>query len=324
MAKEQQATVKKATFINRRFSTFISCLLLSSLFWLFLKLSNEYQITIRIPVAYSNLPGNGLVAVELPDSVDAQVSASGFTLFAYRWTNAETPLNLDVRQARSLGGGDYALATYAHPERLDGLIGQGLRILQVMPDTIVLSFSGAVEKRVPVRPKAQVSCAPAYRMGDSIRTIPAYVTLVGAEALVKRIEYVETEPKTFTNLDHSINETVKLVLPDDLKQVGMKPGEVNLIIPVGQYTEKRISIPVEAINVPANAVLKTFPDKVDVIFQVPFEDYGKINADMFRVIADFSKTDPQSSSIQVELVRQPLNIRNLRMEPQRVEYLIRK
>lgn len=300
------------------------CLFLASVFWLFHQLSREYDITIRIPVAYTNLPGNGLVPLDLPDSVDAKVSASGFTLFAYQWTNAETPLSLDVRQARSIGGGDYALATYSQTERLNGLIGHGLRIIQVMPDTIVLSFSGSVEKVVPVRPKAEVNCAPAFRMGDTIRTIPATVTIVGAEALISKIEFVETEPKTFNNLDHSVNEPVSLVLPENLKQVLIKPGEVNLIIPVGQYTEKRISIPVEPVNVPANAVLKTFPDKVDVIFQIPFEDYNKINPDMFRVIADYSKTDPKSSSIQVEIVRQPLNIRNLRIEPQRVEYLIRK
>lgn len=324
MARDQQTSGKKATFLNRRFSTFLTCLLLSGLFWLFHQLSREYEITVRLPVAYSNLPANGLVAVDLPDSVSARISASGFTILTYQWTHAETPLSFDLRQARAMGGGDYALATNSHPERLDGLIGHGLRIQQVMPDTIYLSFSGSVEKRVPVKAKVDVSCAPGYRLGDSVRTIPSEVIITGAEALLKRISFVETEPKSFLQLNQPVNQPVKIILPDEFRQVSVKPAEVNIVIPVGQYTEKKISIPVEPVNVPANAVLKTFPDKVDLVFQVPFEDYDKISADMFRVIADYSRIDSRTNSIPAEVVRQPLVIRNLRVEPARVEYLIRK
>lgn len=315
---------RKSPFLSRRFTSFAVCVLLAGLFWLLHALSKEYVITIRVPVAYTNLPEQRLVAVDLPDSVDAEVQGSGFTLFAYKWANAVGPLDLDARQARSLGGGDFALATYSHSDRLEGAIGHGLKVLRVMPDTIVLSFQGRAEKKIPVRPRASVQVAPLFRLGDSITTVPAFVTVSGAEALVKRISYIETEPKTYTGLDQSVNEPVKLVLPADLTQLTVAPEQVNLVIPVGRYTEGRFSIPVEPVNVPPNVVLKTFPDKVDVVFQVPIEDYNSINASMFRVVADYSKTDPSGKTMSVEIVRQPLNIRNLRLEPGRVEFLIRK
>ncbi|MDQ3108408.1 MAG: hypothetical protein M3R17_00810 [Bacteroidota bacterium] len=315
---------KKTPFLSRRVSSYVVCLFIAGLFWLLHSLSKEYIITIRVPVSYSHLPEQKMIAVDLPDSVNAEVIGSGFTILAFQLTNASTPLDLDARQSRSLGNGDFALATYSHSERIEGAIGHGLKILRVMPDTIVLSFEGRAEKRIPVRPRVTVKCAPMFRLGDSIKTIPSYVTVSGAEALVKRISYIETEPKTYSGLNKAVNEQVNLVLPPDLRQLTVSSPKVNLIVPVGQYTEKKFSIPVEPINVPPNVVLKTFPDKVDVIFQVPIGDFETITIDMFRIVADYSKIDPGGNTIAIEFVRQPLNVLNLHAQPQRVEFLIRK
>lgn len=311
-------------FRNRRLTTFIICLLLSTVFWFLHALSKEYQIVVKVPVVYSHLPEHGLVAVDMPDSVDAVVSGSGFTVFAYQWANLVDPIELDARRARSLGNGEYALATSAHPEKLEGTIGNGLRVMSVMPDTLFLSFAGRVEKKVPVRPRVTVSCAPGFRLGDSIQAIPGYVIVSGADALIKKITYVETEQKTFTNLEQPVETKVRLVLPASLGQVQLKQTEVVLKIPVGQFTEQRMSVPVEPVNVPPNVVLKTIPDKIDVIFQVTLEDYATIHPEMFRAVADYSKADPHTGEIPVEIIRQPLNIRNLRAEPGKVEYIIRK
>lgn len=315
---------RKIPFLSRRVSSYVICLLVAGLFWLLHALSKEYIITVRVPIEYSYLPEQKMIAVDLPDSVDAEVMGSGFTVLAYQWTKNSAPIRLDARKARSLGSGDFALATYSHSERIEGAIGHGLKILRVMPDTIVLSFEGRAEKRIPVRPKVNVKCAPFYRLGDTIKTIPAYVTVSGAEALVKRINYVETESKSYQDVNKPINEQVNLVLPADLRQLTIQPQKVNLVIPVGQFTEKKFSIPIEPVNVPPNMVLKTFPDKVDVIFLVPVKDFAAITPDMFRVIADYSRIGPKATTIPVEFARQPLNVLNLHTQPQRVEFLIRK
>jgi hypothetical protein len=311
-------------FFNKRVGTFLACVGIAAVFWVLHALSKEYPLTIRIPIAYSNLPEEGLVPVDMPDSVDAEVIGSGFAIFAYRFAHVIGSLNLDVRKARPLGDGDFALATYTEAERLESSIGNGLRILRVMPDTIVLSFSGRVEKKVPVRPRVKVQCAPSFSMGDSIRAEPAFVTISGAEALIKRIEFVETEQKIFTGCDHSLSEEVALVLPAEFQQVRIEPAEVTLFIPIGKYTEQRIMVPVEALNVPPNAVLKTIPDKVEVVFQVSVDMYADIRPEMFRVVVDYSKTNPESKTLPVEIIRQPLNVRNLHTDPARVEYVIRK
>jgi YbbR domain-containing protein len=321
---ERNSPGRKNPFLNRRVLSFFVCVCLASLFWFLHALSKEYSITIRVPVKFSNFPEKRLIAVDLPDSVDVKVQGSGFTLFANQWMNSFGTLELDASHARSLGKGDFALPSFSHSDLFATSLGEGLQILKITPDTIVLSFEGRAEKSVPVHYRVTVQCAPSFRLGDSITTNPKTVTVSGAEALVNRINFVETENKNYSGLDKAVNEKVKLVLPPGLSQVTIIPDSVNLNIPVGKYTEGRFSIPVEPINVPSNIVVKPFPDKVDVVFLVSVEDYSSIHPDMFRLVLDYSKAIPGSNSLSVEFARQPVNLLNLRAEPQRVEYIIRK
>lgn len=315
---------RKPNFFSRRVSVYLICLLFAGLFWVLHSLSKEYTITIRVPVSYSYLPEQKLIAVDLPDSVDATVIGSGFTIFTFQFVKYSSVLDFDAREARSLGKGDFALATNSHAERIEGAIGHGLKILRVMPDTIVLSFEGRAEKKVPIRPMVNYKCAPLFQIGDSIRTKPSFAVVSGADTLINRINFIETESKSYLNLNRPVDELVKLVLPAEFSSLTISPAMVQLLIPVGQYTEKKFSVTIETINIPPSIILKTFPDKVDVIFKVRVEDYASITADMFRVVADYLKVKPKENTLKIDIARQPLNIQNLKMQPERVEFLIRK
>jgi len=306
-----------------RVSAFIVCVLLAGSFWLLHALSREYTVRVTVPVEYTNLPAGRLIPGDLPDSLEADVRASGFTLLTLLWSSDKEAVKLDLSRARSIGGGEYAIVTNAYQYYLASGIGKDIRVVKLFPDTVVLGFEGKMEKRVPVRARMVINCAPMYRMGDSVHVIPEYVTISGPEALLERISYVETEHKEYDNVTANIDEELKLVLPEGA-QVSVQPSIVRVQATIGKYTEGRFTIPLSTINVPPNVDLKTFPDKVDVIFQVPVEDYAAIKPDMFRAVADYRKAQKGSQSLEVEIVKQPLYIRHLKTEPARVDFIIRK
>ena len=307
-----------------RVSAFIMCMLLAGAFWFIHALSQEYVTRVRVPVSYVNLPAGRLMPSNLPDSLEAEVRASGFSLLTLQWMANSQPIELDLSRARSIGGGNYALLTNGKPYALRSGMGKEIRVLKLFPDTVVIGFQGKMEKRVPVRPRADITTAPSYRIGDSLRASPEFVTISGPEHLLARISFVETEFRSFENIAENIEEDVRLVLPEGVTQVAVQPAMVHLHATVGKYTEGRFTIPLNTINVPANVDLKTFPDKVDVVFQVPVEDYASIKPEMFRAVADYRKAQGGSQSLQVEIVRQPLVIRQLKTEPARVDFIIRK
>lgn len=307
-----------------RVSAFLVCILLAGGFWFIHALSKTYEETVKVKVEYINLPAERMMPKDLPDSLNAKIQASGFSLLTFQWSSGYDPIQLDLSRARSIGGGEYALVTNWKTYSVQSNVGKEIKIIRLYPDTVVISFEGKMEKQVPVRAKAEINCAPMYRIGDSVTVSPSYVTISGPEALLERISYVETEQRTYDDVTTNIDEDVKLVLPDGVTQVSVQPSVVKLHATIGKYTEGRFTIPLNTINVPPNVDLKTFPDKVDVIFQVPVEDFAAIKPEMFRAVADYRKVQSGSQSLEVEVVRAPMVIRQLKTEPARVDFIIRK
>lgn len=307
-----------------RVSAFLVCVMLAAGFWFLHALSQPYEEDVRVPVEYINLPAGRIMPKDLPDSLTARITASGFSLLTFLWSSEMEKIQLDLSRARSLGGGNYALLTNSRQFVLQSGMGKEIKVVKLFPDTVVIGFEGKMEKQVPVKPKATINCAATYRIGDSLRVTPQYVTISGPEALLERISYVETEAKQYDDVSANIDEDVKLVLPEGVTQVSVQPSVVKLQATIGKYTEGRFTIPVNTINVPPNVTLITFPDKVDVIFQVPVEDFAAIKPEMFRAVADYRKAQNGTQSLEVEIVRAPLVIRQLKTEPARVDFIIRK
>jgi hypothetical protein len=310
--------------LSPRVSVFAVCLVLAGAFWLLHTLSKEYTIRVHVPVVYNNLPGSSLLPQDLPDSVDADIKASGFTLMILNMSGNTSAVEMDLSRARSVGNGEYALTTNERQHFLQSAIGKDIRVMKIYPDTIFVGFEGKMEKRVRVIPRVTVNCAPGYRLGDSVKITPEFVMLRGPEPLLAKINSVETETRIFDDVSSSIETELKVVLPEGNAQLSVQPAMVRMNVLVGQYTEGRFTIPLNVINVPSSVDLKTFPDKVDVVFQVPVEDYASIKPEMFRAVADYRKVQSGTQSLPVEIVRQPAIIRNLKTEPARVDYIIRK
>lgn len=309
---------------NPRVSIFLACVALAGAFWLMHALSKQYTTRVVLPVEFTNLPAGRLMPGNLPDSISADVRASGFALLVLLWADENESVKLDLSRARSVGGGEYAIATNSSQHALGSRMGNSIKVVKLFPDTIVLGFEGKLEKKVPVYVRATLNCAPMYKLGDSIVVTPRYVTISGPEALLAKISFIETATKEFNDVSENILEDIDLVMPEGITQVSVQPSVVKISAVVGKYTEGRFTIPLNTINVPGNLDLKTFPDKVDVIFQVPVENYSVIKPEMFRAVADYRKVQKGSQSLEVEIVKQPASIRNLKIEPNRVDFIIRK
>ena len=116
-----------------RVSAFIMCMLLAGAFWVIHALSQEYTTRIRVPVSYVNLPAGRLMPSNLPDSLEAEVKASGFSLLTLQWMANSQPVELDLSRARSIGNGNYALITNGSMHSLKSGMGKEIPIVKMFP-----------------------------------------------------------------------------------------------------------------------------------------------------------------------------------------------
>ena len=112
---------------------------------------------------------------------------------------------------------------------------------------------------------------------------------------------------------------------DEGRGLGFSSDSVQVTIPVDQFTEGNMEVPIEVMNLPAGYSLKLFPDKVNLRFIVGISNLSRLNPGLFKVTVDYSKAgDGSNSKLKLELVESPSYINGIKMEPEKVEFIIRK
>ena len=119
---------------------------------------------------------------------------------------------------------------------------------------------------------------------------------------------------------------------DTLKQLialaGVKgakfvPGAIDLTLPVDIYTEKTVEVLLRGINFPADKVLRAFPSKVQVTFQVGLSRFREVNASDFVVNVSYEELlKLGTDKYTVKLKSLPRGVSHVRIHPEQVDFLI--
>ena len=101
------------------------------------------------------------------------------------------------------------------------------------------------------------------------------------------------------------------------------PASIEMILPVDIYTEKTVEVPLHGVNFPADKVLRAFPSKVQVTFQVGLSRFREITADDFHINVSYEELlKLGSDKYTVKLKSAPRGINQIRITPAQVDFLI--
>jgi YbbR domain-containing protein len=136
------------------------------------------------------------------------------------------------------------------------------------------------------------------------------------------LKSIRTEKVSFNNLKATAKGRVKLV-PDKLLSYNV--NEIQYTIPVEKFTEGTVEADVHPINVKEGFALKTFPDKVTVRYQVALSKYNSVDKSMFDATVDATNIESlKGNKLDVKLVTFPSFVRVTILEPEKVDYILRK
>ena len=105
--------------------------------------------------------------------------------------------------------------------------------------------------------------------------------------------------------------------------LGRKTGHESKIYP--GFAEKEFNIPIELINQPEGVKVKLFPPKTKVRATIPMSVIGNIRVSDFRLIADYNQIlNGQTQKLELFIQKKPSGVKQIILEPNEVNYLIRK
>lgn len=315
MIKDFFKAIQNKTRLNQRAVVFSTCVIVSMAFWFTTSMSRYYETIITIPLSYRNLPITKHIESDLPPDLNFYFKGTGFELFGLELRQRPDSIVVDLSASVDRFG-----RIRLPSDSLRKQFKSELKAYKVTPDLITPDLSIRKGKRVPVVLEAKISYRDRFRLKGRIVLRPDSVDIAGPEELLSKIKYITTEKITLSDIHKDYFGGVNLSknLPEGVQ---LSPPYIHYLIPVSEYTEGIVELPVE-LPISLQSKITLIPSKVKISYQVELSRYNQITPEDFLAYTDISLAN-LPSAVEIKLKRMPHGIVNVRISPQFVDYLIK-
>jgi len=282
------ARPRSRRFKKRNLRALIACLFISLAAWGFIKISKTFEADFEVPVAFVNSRVGEIVSNQSHQLVTYTLTASGLKILLNKISSQVDTLFADLRNTPRIerDGNTWSyIAENQMKQLLFEAFGPGFRVLQVTPDTVFAALGRVVEKMVPVRIDSSLSFEKGFGVRDSLLLSTDSVKISGPARVVDTINVVYTNRIQLENLSKSKAFSVQIVNPGTSSGLQLFPHQVEVTIPIEEFTEASLDIPLRVKQTPGkeggSLQLKLFPERVNVVFMVPLRDYASVGHSHF-------------------------------------------
>ena len=303
---------------DRNLPVFLLFLCLSTAFWFLQTIQESTEVILPYRLTIEDLPKDVVFTGDMPSEIHVVYSSKGWNAFYYKFMRNEEPelvVNFkDINQK----SGKITIDANTLRRAILRKKPQGMTYKSSSPGKIETFYSNGQHKRVPVLFNGHVTTtAGRYQCGTII--LPDSVDIYAPKHIYGSINNIKTENVTYTDLEDTLQTRLALLVPRGAKAI---PDSVDVNICVDIFTDKTLQATVYSENVPHNKLIRTFPLKVNITFLVSATLYNDITADDFLLVIDYNELKNDSKRCRVHVRQKPSGIRNLRISPETIEYII--
>lgn len=314
------AIIKLSAVERRKLSIFLTCLILAVFAWLFFSLSNNYEYDVKTAVSFKNPPLNKAFNPLQSDTVTLTVKGTGWQLLftKMRIYPKEVKVSLSPLQKRNF-------VTFTNQlKEINKDYSTEQKIINVVPDTLYFDFTTRKVKKVPVKLLTKLTFIKQFGQSKDIILDPAEVTVTGPQSELDKISFWPSDTLIKKKVNNDIIGNVNLGRSNE-PNISIFPSQSQVKIPVEEFTERSLNIPVKVINNKEYYNIKLIPEKVKVVFMVPLSLYESITEDDFEASVNFDlwKID-HMHQLPIEIKKRKYFLRFKRVEPNQLDFFIKK
>jgi len=313
------AIIKLTAIERRRLSVFITCLVLAVIAWVFVSLSNDHRYVVKEVVNFKNAPQRRAYRSLQSDTVDVTMQGSGWQMLFSKMDARNRVVNIDLH---TLDTKNFVVLG-SQLKQINAERDAANQILAVNPDTLYFDFTSRMVKKVPVKLLLAISYQKRFALADRISIKPAYVTISGPANHIEKITEWPTDSLKLNNINEDYKTRLNLRLVRDGSMV-VFPKAVEVGIPVDEFTEKTLEVPVKLLNHNYDNV-KIFPQKVKLTFTVSLKKYAETDENDFEAVADLDLWRNKGySTLPIKLTHIPSFCKIVSIEPQNIDFIVKK
>lgn len=313
-------SVTKTRFRKTDFDSFLFFLFFAVVIWIFVQFSKQYNEVLEIPIKYTNVPPDKLLVGDYPRSLQLRMQENGFTV---AWFSLFPPtLTIDLARANVENGSLVYIIDENRPE-IQSQLELSFEDNSFIKDALVINYEQKQEKMLPVISKVNVEYAAGYSAVEEFKISPDSIRVSGPNNILDTLSRLETLPLTLSKVKNDRTGTVYLDTTS-LPNVTFYQDRVEYSIDVEKFTEGKVQVPIELINVPKDLNVIIFPKETALFYQVNLKDFSKVTASDFRVVANFSNVRGEQDFLIPEVVQKPDFTSNIRINEKKIQFIIKK
>ncbi|MBN1339336.1 MAG: hypothetical protein JXA03_08435 [Bacteroidales bacterium] len=306
---------------------FLVCLFFSIMIWLLIVLSRDYSTSLPVSIEYDKVPNNLLLVGEPENKLILNLKTNGWNILKYKYLKKHPTVLIDLSSLNLKRENGFFVATVL-TSRFQAEISDQLDLPtlfnELIPREIQLEFEAVASKKVPVVADLQLSFKKQYSLSDSLLISPDSVLIFGSAENLSGIKTVRTLQVAVENADQDKTLMTGIYMPGDQSIKRVRPEEVEIFIPVSEYTEETIVLPVH-VEGGDGLKFKTFPEEVSLVYHVPLRHYARVSKGFFEVSALYDPEKPEADNrLPLTVKSRPAFVKVVKISPDRVEYIIIK
>lgn len=312
---------------RNKFSVFVICLLISVFLWFLVKMPAVDSSEINYPLKFTNVPEGKILTWTSNNQLKISLIEKGTKMISYGIFNTKDPLFLSLKNIRlEKKDGFYQgyILTSNMVTDFERQLSVFDAILSIYPDTIQFRFEDIMTKKVPVKLNISYDFAPQFKLYGPITITPDSIVISGLMQAVDTIYCVPTIPVKITNIDKTQELNAKLEIKATDNTVDISSTSINVYIPVEEFTESIIAVPIGVNSTDTAINLKTFPEQAEITYHVFLKDYHRVKPGMFKAVVTFSPVAKNNNILAIDIIQKPEFVTITGVNPAQVEYIILK
>jgi YbbR domain-containing protein len=193
-----------------------------------------------------------------------------------------------------------------------------LQVADVTFPVTKIKLDQKITKTVPVELKSFIEYEKNFGVKSSPEITPRNIKITGPRSVVDTIKTWATQPLVIKKSKQTINVVVKL--EDPYKYTTLNFSEVNVSIPIENYSGKKLSIPIR-IDGPENEKFEVFPTHVEVSVNVGMSKFDFVHPGDFTASVYLNEKMIPNEKFPVSIVKKPSNVSIQYLNPDFVDVL---
>jgi YbbR domain-containing protein len=314
------AIIKLSVTERRRASAFITCLVLALCAWIVVTLSNSYNYSVKEILTFKNAPLKRAFHSLQSDTVNVTVKGSGWQMLLSRINEQNHIIKVDLSKLDS----EAYVVLSAQLAEINSEKALDNQITAITPDTLYFDFTNRSVRRVPVQLVKSVKYRQQYTQSGDVIIKPAYVTISGPSNRIDKIKYWRTDSLSLKNIGENVSTQINLEASAE-GNISIYPKTVQVNIPVDEFTEKTLELPVKLVGNVDFFNVKVFPQKVKVTFTTSLNRYTDIDEEFFEAQADLNLWRVYGyNTLPVKVTRLPAYCKIVNVEPRNIDFIVKK